>query len=281
MEPAVRLEHIEPDASVGRPVHARIAQQDQIGQTPAVAEAHTPGQVRRRGQKPAADDEQAIDLAGAQLGPGLLVQFGDIEDIVVVVLDPAEPFGGRAESRLIDHLAGEAHGLDARRDPFDEGADRARAGRDEAEDAGLGGAHGPLAGAMDHQARQFDQQIRLGSSGVEEGFARQGQDFGVAQGDHVRGVRGAGHHGHFADRLSGPDDADQLGRLIRLDVKHPQPARADQIEGVGRIARRKQPLAPGQGEPTGAIDHRSFEDARQGDGQGVGTKRSHGVLYGR
>jgi hypothetical protein len=105
-------------------------------------------------------------------------------------------------------------------------------GRDEAEDAGFGRAARPLAGAVDHQPRQFDHQVRLGPGGLEEGFARQGQDFGVAQGHDVGGVRRPRQHGHFTDRLAGTHDAEQMDGLIRFAVEDAQTARTDQIQGV-------------------------------------------------
>ena len=229
----------------------------------------------RRRQKPAADDEHPVDLAGAQAGPGGLILFGDIEDIVVLALHATEPFRGRGQGRLVDDLTGEAHRLNGRADPLDEGPDRAGAGRDEAEDAGFRGAAGAFAGAVDHQARQFDHQVGFGAGGLEKGLAREGQDFAVAQGDHGGGVGRAGQHGHFAHRLARLDHAQQMGRLIRLQPKDAETARAQQIEGVGRIALGKQRLAPGQGEPAGPVDHPPFENAGEGRRQGVGTRRGH------
>ena len=168
MEPAVGLKRVQPDAGVGRMAHSGIAQQDQIGQPATVAEAMAARHGRRRGQKRAADDEHPIHLAGAQIGPGGLILFGDIEDVVVIALDAVEPFGRRGQGRLVDDLTGEAHGLDGGADSFHEGADGAGAGRDEAEDAGLRRAGRSLARPADHQARQFDHQVRLGAGGFEK-----------------------------------------------------------------------------------------------------------------
>jgi hypothetical protein len=48
-------------------MHARIAQQDQVGQAAAVAEALAARHGGRRRQKAAADDEHPVHLTRAQL----------------------------------------------------------------------------------------------------------------------------------------------------------------------------------------------------------------------
>lgn len=172
------------------------------------------------------------------------------------------------------------HGLDGGGDAFDEGADWPGTGRDEAEDAGLGCAGGAFAGAVDHQPRQLDHQVRFGAGGLEEGFARQGQDLAVPQGDDGGGVRRAGQHGHLAHRLARLDHAQHVRRLIRLHPKHAQSAGADQIQGVGRIAFGEQRLAAGQRKPAGPVDHATFEDSRERGRQRVGAKRGHDPFVG-
>ncbi len=140
LEPAPRLDRVQPDRGVGRPRHSRVAEQDQVRAALRVRRAGVRHRPVGRRQQALADHEQPVDLSGAEGGPGRLVHLGDVEDEVVGVLDPAEPFGGRGQGALVDHLAGEAVGDEGGGDALDEGADRARAGGDEAEDAGLAAA---------------------------------------------------------------------------------------------------------------------------------------------
>ena len=162
---------------------------------------------------------------------------------------------------MVDDLTGEAQRLNRRGDALNEGADGAGPHADEAEDAGFAAAGGAVAGAVDHQARQLDHQVRLGAGGAEEGVAGQGQHFAVTQGHDACGVRGAGQHGHFAGRFAGPDDADELGRLVVLVVEDAEAAGAQQIQGVGLIAGVEQGLAARQGEPAGLCVRPALEDA--------------------
>ena len=151
---------------------------------------------------------------------------------------------------MVDDLAGEALGLDRGGDALDEGADRLGPGRDKAEHTRLAPAQILVARAADHQARQLDHQVRLAAGGLKEGLARQGQDFGIAQGDDAGGVGCAGQHGHFADRLARPDDAEEPGGLvIPIVAEDTQTAGAHQIKGVGRGALAEQLFPAGQGEP--------------------------------
>ena len=152
--------------------------------------------------------------------------FSRVEDAHDYVLYAAEPLAGRGQGRLVDDLAGEAVGLDGGGDALDEGADGARPGREEAEHAGLAAPGATVAGALDHQTRQFDHQVGLGAGGLEEGVAGEGQHLGIAQGDDIGGVGGPGQHGHLAGRLAGADDADELGRAVAVGVasEHAQPA---------------------------------------------------------
>ncbi|MNN28894.1 hypothetical protein D3C81_1424770 [compost metagenome] len=188
------------------------------------------------------------------------------------VLDAREPLGGGRQGSVVDDAAGEALGLDRSGDALDKAADRRLAGRDEAENRGVRSGGIAVARSGQHDLTQFRHQGGLGTRGLEKGVARQGDHVAVAQGHHIGHVGCAGQHGHFADWITGFDDADELRPASVVVAEHAQPPGAQQVEGVGGVARREQSLAPRQGEPTGARVLCALEDPREGGFQRVGRR---------
>ncbi|MNT33217.1 hypothetical protein D3C72_1691320 [compost metagenome] len=94
MEPAARLEGVQPGSGLGGARHVRGAQQDQVGQRVGFVLDLLRGEGRVRRPVGLAHHEDAIHLTRAQRGPAGFVGFSDVEDVVVGVLDAREPLGG-------------------------------------------------------------------------------------------------------------------------------------------------------------------------------------------
>ncbi len=168
----------------------------------------------------------------------------------MLLLEIGEPFGGSAL-----HLgAGRGDGVAESQDlGFKRVHQRSHRGAGaeagEAEHGGLTGRAGGMARPHDHQVRQLGHHRGIALADAEEGRARQGHEFGVAQGHHRGRVGRAGDHGHLSGRLAWSDHAQELGLLALVAAHHAQPTGQQEVQLVRLLAGVEQHPPAGQREP--------------------------------
>ena len=244
---------IEPSLGPGRMLAAFRLDQHQIHQ-PVLVNRPTGegGRLERRLLVAATDQQHPVHLTRRKVGPGVLPPLRHEQHDVVALLHRREPLGGRRHGLYAQHRDGEAERHDVPLDRLHHRPDRRCIGdADQGEYARRArpGARRRLASAGDGQAGHLRHQCGVLARRIEERAPRQGEDFGIPHGQDRRRMRRAGDQRHLAGRLAGLDDAEKMLGLVLFPSDHAKPPGAQQIERVGRIARRIERPPAGQGEP--------------------------------